>query len=46
MIKHIFCDLDGTLYHNGISKEDIESIKIIEENFCKTLAFSPDFRYN
>jgi len=23
MIKHIFCDLDGTLYHNGINKEDI-----------------------
>ena len=31
MIKHIFCDLDGTLYHNGISKEDIKAIKNIEE---------------
>ena len=35
MIKHIFCDLDGTLYHNGISKEDIESIKRIEERGVK-----------
>jgi Cof subfamily protein (haloacid dehalogenase superfamily) len=35
MIKHIFCDLDGTLYNNGISKEDIESIKIIEEKGVK-----------
>ena len=30
MIKHIFCDLDGTLYHNGISDEDTRSIKEIE----------------
>ena len=30
MIKHIFCDLDGTLYHNGISKEDVDAIKKIE----------------
>lgn len=31
MIKHIFCDLDGTLYQKGISKEDIDAIKEIEE---------------
>jgi len=31
MIKHIFCDLDGTLYHNGINKEDIDAIKKIEQ---------------
>ena len=35
MVKHIFCDLDGTLYHNGISKEDIESIKRIEKRGVK-----------
>ncbi len=31
MIKHIFCDLDGTLYHNGISNEDIRAIEEIEK---------------
>lgn len=31
MIKHIFCDLDGTLYHNGISNEDINAINEIEK---------------
>lgn len=31
MIKNIFCDLDGTLYHNGISNEDITAIKKIEK---------------
>ena len=31
MIKHIFCDLDGTLYHNGINVEDINAIKDIEK---------------
>ena len=30
MIKHIFCDLDGTLYNKGISKEDIKAIEEIE----------------
>ncbi|MGL5330375.1 MAG: HAD family hydrolase [Peptostreptococcaceae bacterium] len=35
MIKHIFCDLDGTLYHNGIDKGDIEAIKMIEEKGVK-----------
>lgn len=30
MIKYIFCDLDGTLYHNGISREDADSIENIE----------------
>ena len=30
MIKHIFCDLDGTLYHNGINDEDAKAIKEIE----------------
>ncbi|WGX74553.1 HAD hydrolase family protein [Paraclostridium bifermentans] len=31
MIKYIFCDLDGTLYHNGISKEDAAAINNIEK---------------
>lgn len=31
MIRHIFCDLDGTLYNNGISDEDIKAIEEIEE---------------
>ena len=31
MIKHIFCDLDGTLYHNGISDEDAKAIEEIEK---------------
>lgn len=32
MIKHIFCDLDGTLYENGaITKEDIVAIEEIEK---------------
>jgi len=35
MIKHIFCDLDGTLYQNGISEEDIKAIKDIEKNGIK-----------
>ncbi|MCC0718445.1 HAD family hydrolase [Clostridioides sp. ZZV14-6105] len=33
MIKHIFCDLDGTLYENGaITKEDIATIEEIEKS--------------
>ena len=35
MIKHIFCDLDGTLYHSGINKEDIDAIRSIEEKGVK-----------
>lgn len=31
MIKHIFCDLDGTLYHNEINKEDSRAIFDIEK---------------
>ena len=31
MIKHIFCDLDGTLYHNGINEEDVRAIEEIEK---------------
>lgn len=31
MIRHIFCDLDGTLYNNGISDEDIKAIEEIEK---------------
>lgn len=31
MIKYIFCDLDGTLYHDGISEKDSEAIKKIEQ---------------
>lgn len=30
MIKHIFCDLDGTLYHNGINEDDANAIKNIQ----------------
>lgn len=32
MIRHIFCDLDGTLYHNGISDEDAKAIEEIEKD--------------
>lgn len=35
MIKYIFCDLDGTLYHNGISKEDAKAIELIENEGIK-----------
>lgn len=35
MIKHIFCDLDGTLYKDGISDEDVKAIKEIEESGVK-----------
>lgn len=31
MIRHIFCDLDGTLYNNGISDEDVKAIEEIEK---------------
>lgn len=31
MIKYIFCDLDGTLYDNGIKEDDIEAIRRIGE---------------
>ncbi len=30
MIKYVFCDLDGTLYHNGVSEEDAKAVKKIE----------------
>ena len=32
MIKHIFCDLDGTLYHGGIENSDAQAIKEVESN--------------
>lgn len=35
MIKHIFCDLDGTLYHDGISEDDIKAIEYIESKGVK-----------
>ncbi|MFR4161900.1 MAG: Cof-type HAD-IIB family hydrolase [Paraclostridium sordellii] len=35
MRKYIFCDLDGTLYHNGISKEDSKAIEDIEKEGIK-----------
>lgn len=35
MIKHIFCDLDGTLYNNGISDEDMKAINEIEKEGVK-----------
>jgi Cof subfamily protein (haloacid dehalogenase superfamily) len=39
MIKYIFCDLDGTLYHNGISKDDAKAIEDIEkENIIFNIA--------
>ena len=31
MIKHIFCDLDGTLFHNGVLEQDCDEIKKIQE---------------
>ncbi|WP_455538309.1 HAD family hydrolase [Terrisporobacter sp.] len=31
MIRHIFCDLDGTLYNNGINDDDIKAIEEIEQ---------------
>ena len=31
MIRHIFCDLDGTLYNNGINEDDVKAIKEIEK---------------
>ena len=31
MIRHIFCDLDGTLYNDGISDEDVKAIEEIEK---------------
>ena len=30
MIRHIFCDLDGTLYNKGINEEDVKAIRNIE----------------
>lgn len=35
MIKHIFCDLDGTLYREGITDKDLESILMAQENNIK-----------
>lgn len=32
MIKHIFCDLDGTLYRDGITERDKESIRMAQDN--------------
>ncbi len=32
MIKHIFCDLDGTLYRNGIAESDRKAISLAQEN--------------
>lgn len=32
MIKHIFCDLDGTLYRDGITEKDKEAIRLGQEN--------------
>lgn len=32
MIRHIFCDLDGTLFNNGVSDEDAKAIKEIEKD--------------
>lgn len=31
MIRHIFCDLDGTLYNDGISDDDVAAIEEIEQ---------------
>lgn len=35
MIKHIFCDLDGTLYHGGIDESDAKAIEEIEKKGVK-----------
>lgn len=35
MIKHIFCDLDGTLFNKGISDEDAKAIEEIEKEGVK-----------
>lgn len=32
MIRHIFCDLDGTLFNNGINDEDVRAIEEIEKD--------------
>lgn len=32
MIKHIFCDLDGTLFNGGISDKDKKAIKLAQNN--------------
>lgn len=32
MIKHIFCDLDGTLYRDGITEKDLEAISMAQDN--------------
>ena len=45
MIKHIFCDLDGTLYNNGVSDEDVKAIEEIEkENVIFHVATGRVFR--
>lgn len=35
MIKHIFCDLDGTLFNKGISDDDARAIEEIEKDGVK-----------
>lgn len=32
MLRHIFCDLDGTLYNGEITEKDIEAIKFAKDN--------------
>lgn len=32
MLRHIFCDLDGTLYNGGITEKDIEAIKLAKDS--------------
>lgn len=31
MIKHIFCDLDGTLYKEGIAEKDLQAIRLAQD---------------
>ena len=31
MIKHIFCDLDGTLYQDGVSNIDVEAVNSLKD---------------
>lgn len=44
MIKHIFCDLDGTLYENGtITKEDMVAIEEIEKKEYSLMLLQVEF---
>ena len=45
MIKHIFCDLDGTLYQDGVSSLDVEAVNSLkDENIVFHIATGRVFR--